>query len=49
MRELNTVNCPPGAAVHAAPGALHFVLILGSEFSPSLKFRDAAPLTVKGP
>ena len=56
MRELSSVDCPPGATVHAAPGALHVMLIglaaplvIGTEFTVSLKFRDAGPLTLKVP
>jgi copper(I)-binding protein len=56
MREVSSVDCPPGATVHAMPGGLHLMLIglaaplaLGTEFTLSLQFRDAGPLTMKVP
>lgn len=56
MREVSSVNCPPGATVRAMPGGLHVMLIglaaplaPGSEFTLSLQFRDAGPLTMKVP
>ena len=52
MREHNSVDCPPGAALQAAPGSVPIVLaaplLLGGEFL-LLKCRDAAPLTLKVP
>ena len=56
MRELTSVECPPGATVRATPGGLHVMLMglaaplaAGTEFSVSLQFRDAGVLTLKVP
>jgi periplasmic copper chaperone A len=56
MREVTSVECPPGATVRAAPGGLHVMLLglatpltAGSAFSVSLHFRDAGVLTLKAP
>jgi hypothetical protein len=56
MRELNYVDCPPGATVRAAPGGLHVMLIglaaplaVGTQLTLSLQFRDAGPVTIKVP
>jgi copper(I)-binding protein len=56
MREVSSVDCPPGATVRATPGGLHVMLIglaaplaLGAEFTLSLQFRDAGPLTLTVP
>ena len=56
MRELTSVECPPGATVRATPGGLHVMLMglaaplaAGTEISVSLQFRDAGVLTLKVP
>jgi len=56
MREVTSVECPPGATVRAAPGGLHVMLLglaaplaAGSEINVSLQFRDAGVLTLKVP
>lgn len=56
MRELTSVECPPGATVRATPGGLHVMLMglaaplaAGTELSMSLQFRDAGVLTLKVP
>jgi copper(I)-binding protein len=56
MREVTSLECPPGATVKATPGGLHVMLLglgaplaAGSEFSVSLHFRDAGVLTFKAP
>jgi copper(I)-binding protein len=56
MREVSSVDCPPGATVRATPGALHVMLIalasplaLGTEFTVSMNFRDAGQLILKVP
>jgi periplasmic copper chaperone A len=54
MREMTSVECPPGATVRATPGGLHVMLLglaaplaAGTEFNVSLQFRDAGVLTLK--
>ena len=54
MREISDLECPAGATVAAAPGALHIMLLglkqplaAGSSFPLSLRFRDAGVLTVQ--
>jgi copper(I)-binding protein len=54
MRELATIECPPGATVKIEPGALHIMLlglkhplVAGSTFPLSLTFRDAGILVVQ--
>jgi copper(I)-binding protein len=56
MREVTSVECPPGATVRATPGGLHVMLLglaaplaAGTEFNVSLQFRDAGVLTLKVP
>jgi copper(I)-binding protein len=56
MREVTSVDCPPGATVRATPGGLHVMLLglatplaAGTEFNVSLQFRDAGVLTFKVP
>jgi periplasmic copper chaperone A len=56
MREMTSVECPPGATVRATPGGLHVMLLglaaplaVGTEFNVSLQFRDAGVLTLKVP
>jgi periplasmic copper chaperone A len=56
MREVTSVECPPGATVRATPGGLHAMLLglaeplaAGTELSVSLQFRDAGVLTLKVP
>jgi periplasmic copper chaperone A len=56
MREVTSVECPPGATVRATPGGLHVMLLglaaplaAGTELSMSLQFRDAGVLTLKVP
>jgi periplasmic copper chaperone A len=56
MREVSSVDCPPGATVTAAPGGLHVMLLglaaplaAGSDLEVSLHFRDAGVLTLKAP
>jgi copper(I)-binding protein len=56
MREVTSVECPPGATVRATPGGLHVMLLglaaplaAGTELSVSLQFRDAGVLTLKVP
>jgi copper(I)-binding protein len=56
MREVDGVECPPGATVKAEPGGLHVMLIgltapltLGSAFTVSLQFHAAGVLTLKVP
>lgn len=56
MREVKTVQCPPGAVVKAEPGGLHVMLIglaapltLGASLEVSLKFHAAGVLTLKVP
>jgi periplasmic copper chaperone A len=54
MREVASVECPPGATVKIAPGGLHVMLlglrgplVAGMTFPASLHFRDAGILTVQ--
>jgi copper(I)-binding protein len=56
MREVTSVECPPGTTVRAAPGGLHVMLLglaaplaAGTEINVSLQFRDAGILTLKVP
>jgi periplasmic copper chaperone A len=56
MREVDAVECPPGATVKAEPGGLHVMLIglsapltLGDAFAVSLHFHAAGVLTLKVP
>jgi periplasmic copper chaperone A len=56
MREVASVECPPGATVKASPGGLHVMLLdlagpleAGTLLSVSLHFRDAGVLTLKAP
>jgi periplasmic copper chaperone A len=56
MRELESLDCPPGAAVKIAPGAFHVMLlgltqqlVDGAAFDLTLRFRDAGSVTVKVP
>jgi copper(I)-binding protein len=56
MREVTSVECPPGATVRATPGGLHVMLLglaaplaAGTEINLSLQFRDAGILTLKVP
>jgi copper(I)-binding protein len=56
MREVTSVECPPGATVRATPGGLHVMLLglaaplaAGTELSVSLQFRDAGVLTIEVP
>jgi copper(I)-binding protein len=56
MREVTSVECPPGATVKATPGGLHVMLLglaaplaAGSDLTVSLHFRDAGVLTLKAP
>ena len=56
MREVTSVECPPGATVKATPGGLHVMLLglaaplaAGSELTMSLHFRDAGVVTLKAP
>jgi copper(I)-binding protein len=56
MREVTSVECPPGATVRATPGGLHVMLLglgaplaAGTVFNVSLQFRDAGVLTLKVP
>ena len=56
MREVTSVECPPGATVRAAPGGLHVMLLglaaplaAGTEINVSLHFRDAGVLMLKVP
>jgi periplasmic copper chaperone A len=56
MREVTSVECPPGATVRATPGGLHVMLLglgaplaAGTEFNVSLQFRDAGGITLKVP
>jgi periplasmic copper chaperone A len=56
MREMTSVDCPPGATVRATPGGLHVMLLglaaplaAGTELNVSLQFRDAGVLTLKVP
>ena len=54
MREVASVECPPGATVKIAPGGLHVMLLgltrpltAGMTFPASLHFRDAGVMTVQ--
>jgi copper(I)-binding protein len=54
MREVASVECPPGATVKIAPGGLHVMLlglrgplVAGTSFPASLQFRDAGVMTVQ--
>ncbi len=56
MREVQGVECPPGATVKAEPGGLHVMLIglssplrLGTTIDVSLLFRAAGVLMLKVP
>jgi copper(I)-binding protein len=56
MREVTSVECPPGATVRATPGGLHVMLLglaaplaAGTEINVSLQFRDAGVMTLKVP
>jgi periplasmic copper chaperone A len=54
MREVPSVECPPGATVKIAPGGLHVMLLgltrpltAGMTFPASLHFRDAGVINVQ--
>jgi periplasmic copper chaperone A len=54
MREVASVECPPGVTVKIAPGGLHVMLLgltrpltAGMTFPASLHFRDAGVMTVQ--
>jgi copper(I)-binding protein len=54
MREVASVECPPGATVKISPGGLHVMLlglrgplVAGMTFPASLHFRDAGVMTVQ--
>jgi periplasmic copper chaperone A len=56
MREVTSVECPPGATVRATPGGLHVMLLglaaplaAGTQIDVALHFRDAGVLTLKVP
>jgi periplasmic copper chaperone A len=54
MREVASVECPPGTTVKIAPGGLHVMLLgltrpltVGMSFPASLHFRDAGIVSVQ--
>jgi len=54
MREVTSVECPPGATVKISPGGLHVMLlglrgplVAGTTFPATLRFRDAGTMTIQ--